>query len=99
MSKKETAINETNEVTDAIVEAELMAEEAIRAAEPTIGKVVDCGKLRVRKKPGVKADVVCEINKGTEVTIDEKKSSNKWYKVTTKNGAEGFCMKEYIEVI
>lgn len=64
----------------------------------TVGVVVECGKLNVRSKPDPRASVVCVISKSSEVTINEDESTEDFYKVCTAAGAEGFCMKEFIEL-
>ena len=63
-----------------------------------IGVVTDCVKLNVRKKPHLNADVVREIPLATEVTIDERRSTDDFYSVRLSDGAYGFCMKKYIAV-
>lgn len=63
-----------------------------------IGEVTGCIKLRMRKDPDVDAPIVCIINAGTKVLIDEEGSTDKYYKVCTESVAEGYCMKEYITV-
>lgn len=63
-----------------------------------IGEVSGCGKLRMRKNPNSESDVVCEIKAGTKVLIDEEGSTDKYYKVYTEAGTEGYCLKEYITV-
>lgn len=63
------------------------------------GMVINCGKLRVRESASPTSNIICEITAGTEVTIDEVNSSNEFYKVCTAAGIEGFCMKDFIDVI
>ena len=67
--------------------------------EPVFGFVSNCRKLNVRQKPNKDADIVCVINKDTEVIIEKAKSTKKFYKVFSPNGPiDGFCMKEYITI-
>lgn len=67
--------------------------------EPVYGVVTDCERLNVRVKPGlVGTKVVCVIDTGTKVEIDESASTEEWYKVTLDNGKYGYCMKKYITV-
>lgn len=68
--------------------------ELVEGTPTEIGYVVDCEKLRVRKEPSKDADVVCELDKGTEVMIEE--SVNGFFKICTGAGIEGYCMAEYI---
>lgn len=78
--------NNTPEVIEEVVETTLL------------GTVVDCKKLNVRKHPSIKSDVVCIISEASEVIINNEKSRNDFYKVTTSAGIEGFCMKKYIRI-
>ena len=66
--------------------------------EVKIGLVSNCKKLNVREKPTVEAPVVCEIVCQTEVMIDEKESTEEFYKVYTAAGIVGFCMKKFIAI-
>lgn len=77
-------------------EPEVTPEEPVAA---TIGKVIDCKKLRVRKSPSAIASVLCEIKADSEVTIDLQASTVEFYKVCTGAGVEGYCMKKYIAVV
>lgn len=92
------------------VEMEILEEEGTDVApdtEPveevapkteTLGEVIDCYKLNVRKKPNIKANVITEIAKGTKVIVDVDGSAKDWYKVTVSAGVEGFCMKKFIKL-
>lgn len=62
------------------------------------GTVVGCAKLNVRVAPRSDADVVCVIDKNTEVVVDTDESTDGFYKVFLSSGIEGFCMKEFIEI-
>jgi len=63
-----------------------------------IGLVTDCNKLNVRERPTVESPVVCEVVSQTELMIDEKESTEEFYKVCTAAGIEGFCMKKFIAI-
>lgn len=63
-----------------------------------VGEVSGCDKLRVRMHPNANANIVCEIKAGTKVLIYDESSTDKYYKICTEAGAEGYCMKEYISV-
>lgn len=67
--------------------------------KPTIGVVANCPRLRVRAAASINAEVLCEIESGSEVTIDKSKSTKDFYAVCTSAGVEGFCMKKFIIVI
>lgn len=62
------------------------------------GVVSDCKRLRIRKKPSDTSDIISIMDAGSEVFIDKDDSTNEWYKVRTKNGITGYCMKKYITV-
>lgn len=98
---------EVLEVADMLAEVEAMEEvveedcveeieEIKEVSAPVIGVVAGCKKLNVRCEGKAGADVVCEIAEATEVVIDEKESTEDFYKICTEAGAEGFCMKKYI---
>jgi hypothetical protein len=63
-----------------------------------IGLVTDCKKLNVREEPQADAAIICEIAYQTELIIDEKESTEEFYKVCMAVGIEGFCMKKFIAV-
>ncbi len=68
---------------------------------PTIGIVVNCQKLNVRRCPRIDpnpASVVAVLNALTEVEIDAKKSTDDFYKIFTVVGVEGFCLKKFIAI-
>lgn len=67
--------------------------------EPTKGIVVDCARLNVRKKPNADAEVVHIIERSAKVLIDEENSTKSFYKVCTEVGVEGYCMKQFIEIL
>lgn len=60
------------------------------------GKVVDCQKLNVRMEPYADAEIICTIDCGTEVVVDEQESTEDFYKIYTAAGIEGYCMKRFI---
>lgn len=57
--------------------------------------VVDCQYLNVRKEASKRSEVVCVLNKGTELLVDEAESTNEWLKVCAPGGAEGYCMRQF----
>lgn len=66
-----------------------------------IGVVVNCVKLNVRKKPAIESDVVCVLDKSSEVIVNKHSSTDNFYKVSVNvhnKNLEGFCAKEFIEV-
>lgn len=66
--------------------------------EKALGTVANCPRLRVREHPSINAVVAAEIDEGSEVVINEDKSTEEFYSVVTATGLEGYCMKDYIQV-
>lgn len=66
--------------------------------EKVLGTVVNCPRLRVREHPSINAVVAAEIDEGSEVVINEDKSTEEFYSVITVTGLEGYCMKDYIQL-
>lgn len=72
--------------------------EEVTKDDPTSGIVTDCLKLNIRKEPSPNSRIVCAIDCLTEVIIDEKESTDEFYKICTVSGVEGFCMKKFITI-
>lgn len=92
-------------IMDPVVEAEAeqaqeIVEESqeVEEAVPTVGFVDNCECLRVRKESNVDSEELCIINKLSEVVIDLDSSTDYFYKVTTSEGVEGYCMKKFITI-
>ena len=83
-------------------EKEFIKEETIldieAKPEPTIGSVVDCNTLNVRKEPSIESEVLCEISWSTELMVYEDESTDEFYKICTASGIEGYCMKKFISI-
>ena len=77
-----------------IVEESQKVEEAVQ----TVGFVDNCECLRVRKESNVDSEELCIISKLSEVVIDLDNSTDYFYKVTTSEGVEGYCMKKFITI-
>lgn len=88
MAKRELNLNkeETKVETPETVEA------TAPEKKPVFGVVTGCSKLRIRKTPSLKADVLGELTKGTKVEILDDKNA-KFYKISG-----GYCMKDFIEI-
>ena len=43
--------------------------------------------------------ITCIIDVDSIVEINENKSNDEWYRVTTDNGVYGYCMKKYISLL
>ena len=88
---------EVKENTEKPIEEAAVEEEITEEISP-VGVVSGCTKLNVRENPSKDANVVCEIKADSVVIINEKESTNDFYKVVTEAGAEGFCMKKFITI-
>lgn len=58
-----------------------------------IGVVAGCSKLRVRKTPSFKGDILDTLDKDTRVEILDDKNPT-FYKIKG-----GYCSKEYIKIV
>ena len=96
---------EQEPIMDPVVEAEAeQAQEIVEESQeveetvPTVGFVDNCECLRVRKESNVDSEELCIINKLSKVVIDLDNSTDYFYKVTTSEGVEGYCMKKFITI-
>ena len=71
--------------------------ETVTLPNVVTGVVAHCAKLNVRKSPVVNSEIVCVLDAMSELKIDVNKSTENWYYVCAANGAEGYCMKPYID--
>lgn len=106
----EIPVEETNAVVETVEEIQteetnvpepMVDETPVEVEEEpktTIGVVSECGKLRVRRKPRMDADVVSIIAFGDEVEVEDNKPNSEFYKVRLADGTIGFCMKKFINV-
>lgn len=93
----ENLVEETNNVS--IEETvEETVEETITIKQYINGVVSGCEKLNVRKGSSKESDVLCIIDKDSEVQIDNSENSEEFYKVITTSGVEGYCMKKFISL-
>ena len=72
--------------------------ETVTLSDTAKGMVIDCVKLNVRENATVNSGIVCVLDVMSEVEVDMRKSTDKWAYVYTATGAEGYCMRQYIEV-
>lgn len=101
MSKKRNkpVAKPVTETIEAIEEIQVVEEvEVVEAEIVKTGKVANCSKLNVRKRPVANAEIICIIDKGTDMVVDENKSTEEFYKVILNSGVEGYCMKKFIAV-
>lgn len=71
--------------------------ETVSLPKTVEGVVVNCLKLNVRDEPSKDAKVVCVLDAMTEIKIDVTKSTPDWFKITTAIGAEGYCMRKFVD--
>ena len=90
----------TEEVEEEIAEvneSEEVTKEVTKEADSTVvGYVSGCLKLNIREEGYLGANVVCVVPEKTALLIEVAESNDKWYKVYTETGMEGFCMKQYV---
>ena len=90
--KKEVFEEPAIELTEELVE-EIPVEEPMTVVN---GVVTNCLRLRLRKEPN--GTIISWLDAGDEILVDTLQSTDKWYKVYTKDDLEGFCMKEFITI-
>lgn len=84
--------------------AEPVEEQAVEETskqESKVGTVYNCMKVNLRRTPVYEINgknVITELVLGTTVVIDDEKSTDEFYKVTTEAGLEGYCMKQFIKL-
>lgn len=97
------AVEEVLEVKE--VEAEMVMPE-IKMVEETVETVVlpkeiygiiTCARLNIRKGPSIKADVVCVLTEGVKMKLNLDRSTTEWFKVSTEDGVDGWCMRKFVE--
>lgn len=91
-NKEEVVIEEINKTTEEIVE------EPVVKTKEIIGKVI-ADQLYVRTGPGKDYDHSMILEKNTEVKIDLDNSNEDFYKVSSSNNIDGYCMKKFIEIL
>ena len=69
--------------------------------ESKVGTVHNCTKVNLRRTPIYEpngSNIIAELVLGTAVVIDDEKSTDEFYKVTTEAGLKGYCMKQFIRL-
>lgn len=97
MEVKPQLVQETSQVVQPKPQLVQETVETVALPDRVIGKVVDCAKLNVRENCTVDSGIVCVLDVRSEIEIDVKKSTDHWYYIYTAIGAEGYCMKQYVE--
>lgn len=81
-----------------IEEPQIAEKEVSEPKKHMIGTVMDCSSLNIRAKSNVNSEIIATVKAGTKLLINEDESVSDWYKVYTKTGIEGFCMKRYVSI-
>lgn len=89
MSNKNCHKKRTNEIVSSPTQ---------ESTELETGIVTNCLRLNIREKPDKIAKVICVVDAFSELLVDSRKSTDKWFKVYTEAGDEGFCMKEFVAI-
>lgn len=95
MSRKNIDEKVVNEAVENTVPEQATEEKAVYGVV-TLGPKFK--ELNIRDKASKAGKVVATVKPKTKLTINETKSTNGWYAVITKEGVEGFCMKEFITI-
>lgn len=86
------------------VEVETAEEPTVEEApkkESKVGTVTNCTKVNLRSTPVYEPkgkNIITSLILDTAVIIDDEKSTDEFYKVTTEDGLEGYCMKQFIRL-
>ena len=94
-------VEDITEVEESVMESVEEHEpepETEQKSEFIVGIVIECSRLRVRSYPELDANVICEIDAGAQVVIDNAESTEDFYKVCTETGIDGYCMKKFIKI-
>ena len=70
----------------------------VEPEKPVVGVVTNCLKLNVRVEPKPTAEVLCVLERNSELSIDKAESTEAYYKVCTAAGLEGYCVKFFVKI-
>lgn len=104
-TKPELEEKPVSQEVEPVIEGQTVIPEATTAPEPEvsetklIGLVGNCARLNVREEPSTTVNVVAVLEAGSEVQLTSEESVNGFYKVTTADGREGYCMCDYIGIL
>lgn len=82
-------------VDEAIEEKSVIEEQSIVEKK---GKVTAL-KLYLRSEPSTESEPLKTLDRDTLVTINDVFVDSKFYKVALNDGLEGYCVKEFIEIV
>ena len=100
----EETINEieetTEEVNEEVTEPEIIVPNIENNVEnnEVVGKIIGFEKLYVRKEASKDSEPAGIITSETVLIIDEENSTEDFYKVTTNEGLEGYCVKKFVKI-
>lgn len=105
-SSRRTEVRVKEDPTTEVETVEIVEQTAmeIEPAEPEVvepknGVVANCVKLNIRKEPDAKAEILGVIPAPSTLVVYEEESTEDFYKVCTFSGIEGYCMKQYINLL
>ena len=104
VNEVEESTNETEETTEEVTEEVIETEVIVPSIEnnvennEVIGKISGFEKLYVRKEASKDSEPAGIITSETVLTIDEENSTEDFYKVTTNEGLEGYCVKKFVKI-
>lgn len=96
--KKEEPQNHQISIDEITNETPVETVENTEETKTVFGVVDGCDSLNVRKESNKESDVLCIINKSTKIVIDLENSTEDFYKVSTSQGIDGYCMKKFISI-
>lgn len=70
--------------------------ETVAMPETVPGVVANCSKLNVRAKATMSSEIVCVLDAASEIEINVARSTGDWFYVYTAVGAEGYCMRKFV---
>lgn len=62
------------------------------------GVVTDCLRAAIYQEPRANSKIIKVVTLLTKVTVDVDGSTEGFYKVSTSDGVQGYCMKKFIAV-
>ena len=95
MKDRRNFLGRTNKDADSVNESET-SEVTVEKKKNRTGHITGCELLNVRKEPSTSSPVIAVLNRSDSVVIREKNDVPDFFKVTTKKGVSGYCMKKYI---
>ena len=91
----ESSVEEVTETTEKVKEE---TEENVKEQSERIRGIVRCVRLNVRTEPVIEeGNLIGVLKIGDLITVDPNYSTDRWYKVSTDSGLDGYCVKDFIE--